>query len=164
MADKVLDPDKPKVLENKPKKARWLGTRAKARTLWLRVQSAKDVNKTVRRRLQAANDEFEEFANIIVKSAGRYKADNEKLDEVVDGEFSQDAVMGVLEAVTQAINGDERSGRLVFVEQKALYEACEGFGPQFMKVLKKDTNPPDGDEAEAEDKQDEVFAEEKKES
>ncbi len=158
--EKVLDPDKPVAKENAPKKARWLGTRGKARALWMRVQGAKDTNKTTRRRLQAANDEFEAFANITVKSAGRVKVDNEKLDEQVDNEFSLDAAMGVYEAVVQAINGDPQSGRAAFVEQKTLYEACEGFGPRFMKNLRKDTQPPDGDTEDADEKQDLIFGDE----
>jgi hypothetical protein len=144
-AEKVLDPDKPMTVTPMGK-IKATASRGQVRMLWMKVQSARDLTKTVSRRLAAANAELEDAAKITVRTLGRVKLDEAKVDEVVTLELSVDAALGIKEAVVQAIKGDGQSPRAALRDRIEMLDACKAFGSRYVKEIEKASAPPDGDD------------------
>lgn len=145
----IEDKPKPeaKVVENKPKMYRGLLKRIHCRTLFMAVQTAVSRNRTIERRLAAANIALEPHGLIEVMTGGRLRNKAmAKPDELVDLEVSQDAILGIKEAVVQTIKGDGQRPRCVFREELDYLEACKSFGKKFHDMVYKETRPPESEE------------------
>lgn len=155
----IENKDKPadvrvKTVENKPKLYRGLVRRLHCRTLFMSVQNAVSKNRTVERRLQAANVALEPHANVEIRTGGVIRfleLPRSKHDELVELEISQDAVLGIKEAVVQTIKGDGQRPRCAYREELDYLEACRSFGKKFHDMVHKETRPPEDEDLDADE-------------
>jgi hypothetical protein len=120
-------------------------TRLDARKIWMLIQNQKAPNRTQDGWLGAANDELFEAAGVRVKSGANIEWDAiEKPLEKVDLLLSFEALCGVKFTLIEAAK------TAAFRERLYLYDAADGFGAEFGRLVRKNSKPPESTELDEE--------------
>lgn len=134
----------PKVIDNKPKTYLITLRRRQARLLWLKVQQAKDHTRSIATWLSAANEELRKPADIKELSVRIMETPMDKLEELIQTEFSTVCISGIREACVQFIKAGAKDGdRASFRDQLEVLDACLPFGMRFVDNVKKLSAPPE---------------------